>query len=106
LELCESDFSGVIHIGATDTISRYDLSRRLARRMGFDEKLIKPEVLPGAAAAGRAPRHKNGAISVARAQQLLKTRLLSTDEGIKRAFSQRHIRIGAVNLELGSEHDG
>jgi dTDP-4-dehydrorhamnose reductase len=105
LELCESDFSGVIHIGATDSLSRYELNRKLARRMGFDEKLVKPQELSGVR-PGRAPRHKNGIIKVAKAQKILGTRLLSTEDGIKRAFAERQIRIGAMNLDLGSEQDG
>jgi len=88
LELCENGFSGVIHIGATDSISRYDLTRSVARRMGYDEQLIKPQTMPEAI-PGRAPRHKNGIINVARAQHILKTRLLSTAESIQRAFDER-----------------
>jgi dTDP-4-dehydrorhamnose reductase len=87
LELCENDFSGVLHIGATDSISRYDLTRELTRRMGYDEKLIKPQAAPEEK-PGRAPRHNNGIIKVAKAQGLLKTKLLSTTESIQRAFDQ------------------
>ena len=105
LELCENDFSGVIHIGAIDSISRYDLTRKLTRRMGFDEQLVKPqtstEVTPD-----RAPRHKNGIISVAKAERILRTKLLSTDDGIKRAFSERPVRIRSLNQEQWRmEHD-
>ncbi len=87
LELCENDYAGVLHIGATDSISRYDLTKQLAQRMGFDEKVIKPQTAPEVK-AGRAPRHKNGIISVVKAQGLLKTKLLSTAESIQRAFDQ------------------
>jgi len=105
LELCESTFTGVMHIGATDSISRYDLSRKLARRMGYSEKLVEPQTSAGGL-PGRAPRHKNGIISVALAQRLLATRLLSTDDGIKRAFSERQIRAGALNVEKENDYDG
>jgi dTDP-4-dehydrorhamnose reductase len=105
LELCDSQFSGVIHIGATDSISRYDLSRKLARRMGFNENLVEPQAT-SSAPPGRAPRHKNGVISVAKAQAVLKTRLLSTDEGIKRAFSERLIRTAALASDLENDRDG
>jgi dTDP-4-dehydrorhamnose reductase len=88
LELCENGFSGVIHIGATDSISRYDLSRAIAKRMGYSEALIKPQTKPEAI-PGRAPRHKNGIISVERAQRILKTRLLSTEDSIQRAFDEK-----------------
>jgi dTDP-4-dehydrorhamnose reductase len=87
LELCENDYVGVLHIGATNSISRYDLTRQLAQRMGFDEKMIKPQTVPEVK-AGRAPRHKNGIISVVKAQGLLKTKLLNTAESIQRAFNQ------------------
>jgi len=87
LELCENGFSGILHLGATDSISRYDLTRELTRRMGYDEKIIRPQTSPEAK-PGRAARHKNGIISVAKAQGLLKTKLLSTAKSIQRAFDQ------------------
>lgn len=87
LELCGNDYAGILHIGATDSISRFDLTRQLAQRMGFNEKMIRPQTTPEAK-AGRAPRHNNGIISVAKAQGLLKTKLLSTAESIQRAFNQ------------------
>jgi dTDP-4-dehydrorhamnose reductase len=88
LELCENSFSGLIHLAATDSINRYDLSKAVARRMGYDENLISPQSMPEVI-PGRAPRHKNGNLNVTRAQSLLKTRLLSTEEGIQRAFTDR-----------------
>ena len=88
LELCENEYSGVLHIGATDSINRYDLTRELTQRMGYDAKVIKPQTAPEVK-AGRAPRHHNGIISVVKAQGSLKTKLLSTAESIQRAFKQR-----------------
>jgi dTDP-4-dehydrorhamnose reductase len=88
LELCSNDFCGVLHIGTTDSISRYDLSVDVARRMGFVQDFIQPQLAPEAK-PGRAPRHKNGIINVAKAQRILKTRLLSTQESIQRAFNER-----------------
>jgi dTDP-4-dehydrorhamnose reductase len=88
LELCDSKYSGVIHLGATDSISRYELTRKLSRQMGFNEALVKPqntpEIIPG-----RAPRHKNGIIGVTKAQGILTTKLLSTDKSIQRALNKR-----------------
>jgi dTDP-4-dehydrorhamnose reductase len=85
LELCENSFSGLLHIGSTDSINRYELTKIAACRMGFDEALVRAvdtEVIQ----TGRAPRHKNGVISVDKARHILKTRLLSTAESIDRAF--------------------
>ena len=98
LELCESNYAGLIHIGATDSINRYDLTRKITRRMGFDEKLVKAQA-PEEIRPGRAPRHKNGIISVAKAQRILNTKLLSTEEGIKRAFIEKPVRIKSSHLE-------
>lgn len=88
LELCENGYAGRLHIGGTGSISRYDLSCKLAQRMGYDPALIRPQSEPENK-PGRAPRHNNGIISVAKAQGLLKTRLLSVDETIDRAFAER-----------------
>jgi dTDP-4-dehydrorhamnose reductase len=88
LELCENNFCGLLHIGATGSINRFDLSIILARRMGYPADLIQlqtaPEVKPG-----RAPRHGNGIISVAKAQRVLQTKMLSTQESIQRAFNEK-----------------
>ena len=88
LELARSDFSGRLHIGATDSLSRYELTQKVARSLGYDETLIKLQD-SAAGQAGRAPRHQNGIICVTKAQRLLATKLLSTDEGIRRAIQER-----------------
>jgi dTDP-4-dehydrorhamnose reductase len=88
LELCANGFAGIMHIGATDSISRYDLTRILARRMGCDEQRISPQNQPEVNPA-RAPRHKNGIIRIDKARRILKTRLLSTEAGIERAFQEK-----------------
>jgi hypothetical protein len=66
--------------------------------MGFDERLLKAQA-PAEPGPGRAPRHKNGIISVAKAQAILHTRLLSTEDGIKRAFSERPVRTKPTNQD-------
>ncbi len=88
LELAESDFSGIVHIGSTDSIDRFSLTRKIVQKMGCDEDIV---VFPNSRAVqpNRAPRHKNGIIEVAKAQKLLTTKLLSVDEGIQRAFDDR-----------------
>ena len=88
LELAQNGYAGRIHLGGTDSISRYALSKKLAHAMGFDEALVQPQEQPENK-PGRAPRHKNGIIKVAKAQQILHTPLLSIDQTIQRAFSER-----------------
>lgn len=88
LELAENDFAGVVHIGATDSMDRYTLTKKLAEILGYDPNLVKPQDKVQTDNS-RAPRHKNGIISVNKAQKVLKTKLLTTQKGIERAFEYR-----------------
>ena len=100
LELLDRRFAGIMHVGSTDSIDRASLSRRAAALMGFPDARIRPEadlrpdadvrVEPGGGAKpGRAPRHKHGIISVARAQAFLATPLLTAERSIERGIRER-----------------
>jgi dTDP-4-dehydrorhamnose reductase len=89
LELAGSDFSGIVHIGGTESMNRYELTRALAMKLGYDATLVKPQPGQGESSDGRAPRHRNGIISVARAQAMLQTPLLSVEQAIERAIAER-----------------
>jgi dTDP-4-dehydrorhamnose reductase len=92
LELGSLDFSGIIHIGATDSVSRLEIMRRAATLMGYPGA---PFVIEGQEGKrGRAPRHKNGILRVTKARALLKTRLLGSVETIERAVTKRNERCG------------
>ena len=107
LELAEGSFTGIVHIGATDSINRYELTKKAAAAMGFDVNLVKAKVdetaapvsaappvstdasgggAPIAAAPARAPRHKNGIICVEKAQKLFKAKMLTVDESVRRVI--------------------
>jgi dTDP-4-dehydrorhamnose reductase len=88
MELAAMEFSGVIHIGSTDSLDRAALSRKAAGLMGYPETRIIAAV-SGAPLPGRAPRHKNGIISVGKARALLKTPLLNVEETLRRAIIER-----------------
>jgi dTDP-4-dehydrorhamnose reductase len=85
LELAESRFAGVVHIGAVDSINRYELTKKAAAAIGYGTDLIKMQT-GGGGAPGRAPRHKNGIICVEKAQKIFKTKMLTVDESVKRAI--------------------
>ncbi|MBI1789179.1 MAG: NAD(P)-dependent oxidoreductase [Acidobacteria bacterium] len=59
---------GVYHIGAADSMSRYELARRLAVRMGYPAGLVVPlrESPPG-----RAPRGRNHFLLTGRLQEAI-----------------------------------
>jgi dTDP-4-dehydrorhamnose reductase len=86
LELGEIDFAGIIHIGSTESISRFDLTRRIARALGFEPDLI--EAKQAEQMVDRAPRHRNGIIDVQLAQRVLRTGMRDVDESIRRSIEK------------------
>lgn len=84
-ELCEMDFRGVLHIGSTASISRYELTRMLAEKLGLDPVMVSPS---DEVDTTRTPRHRNGIISIHKAQEVLKnTKMLSVEETVDRALT-------------------
>ncbi|UCF97524.1 MAG: NAD(P)-dependent oxidoreductase [Spirochaetaceae bacterium] len=88
LELVENEYRGVLHIGATDSITRYELACMVASEMGYDSALVRPKSTV-APVPGRAPRHRNGIICVAKAQSLLRTQMLPVELGVRRAVRDK-----------------
>ena len=88
LELAANDYAGILHIGGTDSIDRYSLSRKIAHKMGYDQDMVVP-LDKRMIDPKRAARHKNGVLEVAKAQELLTVKLLSVNEGVLRAFNDR-----------------
>ncbi len=86
LELAERRFAGTIHLGSTGPIDRAELTRKAAALMGYPAARINADP---PAAPGRAPRHRNGIISVAKARGLLATALLDVEQTIRRAVLER-----------------
>lgn len=88
MELLAARVSGAIHIGSIDSIDRFTLTQKVARRMGYPTDGIIAQT-ESALPAGRAKRHKNGIIRVTKAQKLLRTPLRSVEDSIRRAFEER-----------------
>jgi len=96
LSLCEvilellgrEDASGIWHVAATESASRYELSRRLVRTLGLSEELVERQSRPPEDPT-RAPRHKIGVLSVQKAQRLLRTPMPSLERTIDRAVATR-----------------
>ncbi len=88
LELADKGYAGVVHLGSTDSIDRLSLTRRAADLLGYPRARITAQQA-GPDPSGRAPRHKRGVISVAKARSLLSTPLLSAERSIRRAIEER-----------------
>jgi dTDP-4-dehydrorhamnose reductase len=80
LELAESDFSGILHLGGPERIDRFSFGRILARSMGFSESLLVPVGMHDSPTVGRRPRDVSFDVSLAGI--VLKTRLMGCEEGL------------------------
>jgi dTDP-4-dehydrorhamnose reductase len=88
-ELDSLQFSGVLNLGSSDFVSRYDLACLLAVKLGYDPALIKLQINED---PERAPRHANGIISVKKAKIVLqKTRLKTVEETVDEAIKTKFV---------------
>ncbi|MDX2190251.1 MAG: SDR family oxidoreductase [Bacteroidota bacterium] len=76
-EIMQKKMEGIIHLGATNYLSRYQIAILLARHFGFDSSLVIPI---DNTLADKAPRHKNGILDVSLASKKLETPLLTIEE--------------------------
>ena len=86
LELGLSDFSGIIHIGGLEKINRYDLTLRLAKALGFEGNKILPGI-SDEPDSNKARRHKNGCLNVQKANEILKTKMVTLEATINNAIT-------------------
>lgn len=80
LELANHSYGGVLHLSGNDTLSRFDMAKRVAERLGYPDRLIvdkKPSI-----GTGRAPRPPDVSLCNTLAKRILKTPMLELDEGI------------------------
>lgn len=81
--LASKDAAGIFHIGAADSISRFELGVRLARAMGFPPGLVRRQTEP---LPGRAPRGLDHFLLTDRFQAVCPLPLPACDQVIERAI--------------------
>ncbi|MGD9720780.1 MAG: NAD(P)-dependent oxidoreductase [Pirellulales bacterium] len=85
-ELTQHDrAAGIVHIGASDKISRYELARAIARGLGADERLIVPQDAP---VPGRAPRGCDDFLATDRLRALCRTPVPTCAQVLERALAR------------------
>ena len=82
--LADSGVSGVYHVGASDSISRYELGKRLAKRAGVSADLVRPQ---GEPVPGRAPRGEDHFLLTEKIRRCWNWEVESCDQVIERCFS-------------------
>lgn len=79
-ELAGNDFTGTIHLAGNDHLTRYDMARRIAERLGFSRELII--ATDSNAMPGRAPRPNDASLDNTKAKQILQTPMRSLMDGL------------------------
>jgi dTDP-4-dehydrorhamnose reductase len=84
LELLQRDgTSGILHLGASESLSRFELGAKLAERLGFPRQRVQRQTQP---LPGRAPRGLDHFLLTDRIRTLCQTPVPTCDEVIERAI--------------------
>jgi dTDP-4-dehydrorhamnose reductase len=75
---------GLYHVGASDSISRYELGKRLAVRAGVSPDLVRPQ---GDPIPGRAPRGEDHFLLTEKIRRVYNLEVESCDQVIERCFT-------------------
>ncbi|MBI1784451.1 SDR family oxidoreductase [Candidatus Sumerlaeota bacterium] len=74
IELAGGQHTGIFHLAGNEKLNRLVMTRRIARRLGYDENLVQPQ--PASAMIGRAPRPRDVSLNNAKSRAVLKTPML------------------------------
>lgn len=80
VELASRPISGHFHLSGNDSLSRFEMARRICRKLGYPEDLVidkKPSI-----ATGRARRPANVSLSNRKAARMLHTPMVGLEAGI------------------------
>lgn len=80
----DPSMSGTYHVGASDSVSRYELGLRLARRLDIPLDLVRPQDVP---IPGRAPRGRDHFLLTDKIRKARNIEFGSSDQVIQRCFS-------------------
>jgi dTDP-4-dehydrorhamnose reductase len=82
--LADRQINGVYHVGASDSISRYELGKRLAARAGASYDLVRAQDDP---VPGRAPRGQDHFLLTEKIRTNCHVEIVSSDRVVERCFS-------------------
>ena len=83
--LRRNDARGIFHAGSNESVSRYELNVKLAKRMGYSVDLVQPQTQP---APGRAPRCLYHFLLTDKLRTVCNTPIPNCDEVIERSFDE------------------
>ena len=83
IELAEHAFTGVIHLGGPERISRFEFGLKLAEAKGLSKSLIQHRLM--AEISSEAPRPKDVSLDTSLARRIFAIRFVGVDEGVREA---------------------
>lgn len=86
LELMSMNYEGIIHLGSSDSLSRYEIGLKYTIKAGFDKVLLVAISKPD---SNKTPRHKRGVLDVSKAANTLKTPLMNVDSFIDKIIQSK-----------------
>ncbi|OQX92113.1 MAG: hypothetical protein B6D58_04600 [candidate division Zixibacteria bacterium 4484_95] len=81
IEAAQTDYTGVLHIAGADYLSRYQIALKTAVHFNLNSELIEPIRTQKLGQEARRPLF--GGLKIDKAKNLLKTRLIGLNEGLK-----------------------
>jgi dTDP-4-dehydrorhamnose reductase len=87
LELAGGSVAGCVHLAGNDRVSRFELLRRVAARMGYPTELVVARAAGNA--PGRAPRPQDVSLDNARARAVLATPMVGIERGLDLILNAR-----------------
>lgn len=94
LRLATSDMNEIFHVSGTNSISRYEFTRKLAVMMGYPSSNIMP--ISSKTFSQVAKRPANSSLNCAKVQEALNYRLLNVDESL--AVMRSQIEVEAPDI--------
>jgi dTDP-4-dehydrorhamnose reductase len=82
LELCELDWTGLVHLGGPERLSRLEFGQKVCRAFAFPETLLQPVSMDSVGAIAARPR--DASLDTTLARTLLSTPLLDCDTALRR----------------------
>ena len=84
-EVIEMEYTGIIHV-AGERISRYDFARAIARKFGFDEKLIEAITMRDIPFKTRRPR--DSSLDISKAKSIVKTDFYTLENSLNTFYRE------------------
>ncbi len=88
IELAGNDLSGIVHLSGNSRLTRYEMARQIAGKLGYSPELIiasNSNIMEG-----RAPRPDDASLDNAKTRKYLKTPMLSLLDGLELTMNYKN----------------